>query len=894
MIFRLLLLVALLGLSACNGADTNSPQTDADTSDSTFALATARDDLATVNATIAESERKRAQLEAERVAAQKALDDLKAAHAKEIAAVKTALEDLAVELESKTEALQTARQEFDDLTREDPANPGALKQARDALAILNGDENTPGSIKEAVKKRNDVQAELATLMAEENTPGLIAAAKAKLEKAQADLDDLTREDPDNPGALKRARDALAILDGDEFIPGSIKAAQVKLKKARDELAILNGDADTPGLIAAAQKRLDDLIRTDKDNPGEIAKAQKLLADINAKLAALGKAAKLMADGKPQEAAKGLKDAGFTQEAIDVLKGAGFFNEAADMLKAVGRAQEALKMLTDAGLFKEAAAMLKADGKIPEGAGLDADAYALFAPEEYRFIANDNPDPSSPQVNGRPSVMRHSITVHKGASDEKTLWYTASAGHLIAYGPKDITGTKKLEAAMFYVSYTRDDLPRDKRPVTFFVNGGPGAATIYLHMAAYGPKRVKIDAPNLPMQAKDFNFPVIDNDETLLDQSDLVFVDMVGTGYSTAIQPLKDEDFFDVTRDAEIFRDFVTSYSNKNNRQSSPKYVYGESYGGARVAKASALLEQAGTSNFDADPSGKPPIILSGIILNSPLLSGDSCSRFGAVFTTLPLCTLGFPTQALVTDYFQATYSKEPDERWSKTKGFDTLTDDGLDRYVDYIRNFHANTYIPMFKKLFPLFAETVDGKKVLKEIQGILAIPDLRWSSVSLAISRLFLPKKDSKYGVFDARMIATDYDPDYFDSEVLGNALKDHLPNSVNYVPRTSPDYAVVCNRCKWDYEMSQLGGVTDLAAVLKTDPKLKILALLGYYDNAVWFYQVESQLKIAKLDTDKRVTVKRFASGHMTYYTEAARGPLKKALDEFYAPATGVAATQ
>lgn len=799
MIFRLLLLVALLGLSACNGADTNSPQTDADTSDSTFALATARDDLATVNATIAESERKRAQLEAERVAAQTALDDLKAAHAKEIAAVKTALEDLAVELESKTEALQTARQEFDDLTREDPANPGALK---------------------------------------------------------------------------RARDALAILDGDEFIPGSIKAAQVKLKKARDELAILNGDADTPGLIAAAQKRLDDLIRTDKDNPGEIAKAQKLLADINAKLAALGKAAKLMADGKPQEAAKGLKDAGFTQEAIDVLKGA--------------------------SLFKEAAAMLKADGKMPEavellkGAGLDADAYALFAPEEYRFIANDNPDPSSPQVNGKPSVMRHSITVHKGASDEKTLWYTASAGHLIAYGPKDVTGTKKPEAAMFYVSYTRDDLPRDKRPVTFFVNGGPGAATIYLHMAAYGPKRVKIDAPNLPMQAKDFNFPVIDNDETLLDQSDLVFVDMVGTGYSTAIQPLKDEDFFDVTRDAEKFRDFVTSYSNKNNRQSSPKYVYGESYGGARVAKASALLEQAGTSNFDADPSGKPPIILSGIILNSPLLSGDSCSRFGAVFTTLPLCTLGFPTQALVTDYFQATYSKEPDERWSKTKGFDTLTDDGLDRYVDYIRNFHANTYIPMFKKLFPLFTETVDSKKVLKEIQGILAIPDLRWSSVSLAISRLFLPKKDSKYGIFDARMIATDYDPDYFDSEVLGNALKDHLPNSVNYVPRTSPDYAVVCNRCKWDYEMSQLGGVTDLAAVLKTDPKLKILALLGYYDNAVWFYQVESQLKIAKLDTDKRVTVRRFASGHMTYYTEAARGPLKKALDEFYAPATGVAATQ
>ncbi|UXN64906.1 hypothetical protein N8E89_03715 [Phyllobacterium sp. A18/5-2] len=136
MIFRLLLLVALLGLSACNGADTNSPQTDADTSDSTFALATARDDLATVNATIAESERNRAQLEAERVAAQTALDDLKAAHAKEIAAVKTALEDLAVELESKTEALQTARQEFDDLTREDPANPGALKQARDALAIL--------------------------------------------------------------------------------------------------------------------------------------------------------------------------------------------------------------------------------------------------------------------------------------------------------------------------------------------------------------------------------------------------------------------------------------------------------------------------------------------------------------------------------------------------------------------------------------------------------------------------------------------------------------------------------------------------------------------------------------------------------------------------------------
>eukprot|EP01133_Synstelium_polycarpum_P028402 gene28402-34464_t len=280
----------------------------------------------------------------------------------------------------------------------------------------------------------------------------------------------------------------------------------------------------------------------------------------------------------------------------------------------------------AGKFQDAAIVLRS-------AGLDKDAFELFAPEDYAFNVKDHPaKPSSPEVSETPSVKRHSMTLNG-----KTVWYTAKAGHIIAYGQKDSkTGGKDAKAAIFYMSYTRDDLPHENRPVTFFFNGGPGYASVFLHMAAYGPKRIKIDAPFMPMKKSDLKFP--------------------------AITPHTDKEFYAVDTDAEIVRDFVTSYSNRNNRQSSPKYLYGESWGSARVSLAAALLEDAGISNFDPDRSGKPPVVLSGVVLGSPYLSGEACKLFG-LQTPISFnpCNTKMPTDAMSAAYFQ-----KPGASWQGT------------------------------------------------------------------------------------------------------------------------------------------------------------------------------------------------------------------------------------
>ncbi|MBZ3692092.1 S10 family serine carboxypeptidase-like protein [Phyllobacterium calauticae] len=534
---------------------------------------------------------------------------------------------------------------------------------------------------------------------------------------------------------------------------------------------------------------------------------------------------------------------------------------------------------------------KAAGKLQEAAialrsaGLDKDAFELFAPEDYAFNVNDHPaKPSSPEVSETPSVKRHSMTLNG-----KTVWYTAKAGHIIAYGQKDPkTGGKDAKAAIFYMSYTRDDLPHESRPVTFLFNGGPGYASVFLHMAAFGPKRIKIDAPFMPMKKSDLKFPVVDNEETLLDHTDLVFVDPVGTGFSKAIAPHADKEFYAVNADAEVARDFITSYTNRNHRQSSPKYLLGESWGSARVSLTAALLEDAGTSNLDPDPSGKPPVVLSGVVLSSPYLSGEACKFFG-----MNSCNTEMPTNAITAEYFQ-----KPGASWRGNRT--------IDQYADYIRQFAVSSYIAVIKE-FPTSTSRTDialtkHGPVLQEFRNIGGNQALTWGDFFKG--NILTNRPAAKYhGSYDARMIADDYDPDFFDDDVLGNGVKTHLQTFMNYsanadatdvsggVKEVNSTYAINCG-CRSSFnEKPRIGGVADLTQALTADPHLTVMALHGYYDQVTPFFETETQLKQAGLD--KLIPMHLFEGGHMFYYSEAARKPMKKVLDEFYTRAPVIVAT-
>lgn len=226
--------------------------------------------------------------------------------------------------------------------------------------------------------------------------------------------------------------------------------------------------------------------------------------------------------------------------------------------------------------------------------------AVFAYEPYdavdRLAVSETPSSKAQTINLKGSVIP----------------FTATAGHMIAYDwesapPKPVDLARlDAQAAIFYTAYTRDDLPRETRPVTFVFNGGPGGSSADLDLDFLGPKKIDTVSPELRL---------LDNPDTLLDKTDLVYVDPVGTGYSTAIRPYENADFWGVDSDAKVLRDFITRYINLTGRQSSPKYIYGLSYGGMRAPIIGRRLIESGSRDYTAGPDGKPANILAGLILN---------------------------------------------------------------------------------------------------------------------------------------------------------------------------------------------------------------------------------------------------------------------------------------
>ncbi|MBU6421615.1 MAG: peptidase S10, partial [Gammaproteobacteria bacterium] len=194
-----------------------------------------------------------------------------------------------------------------------------------------------------------------------------------------------------------------------------------------------------------------------------------------------------------------------------------------------------------------------------------------------------------------SVTQHSVTI-----DGQTIKYTATAGNLLVDNDKgDAIGS------FFYVAYTKDGADLNKRPVTFLFNGGPGSSSIWLHMGSFGPVRVVTsDAKPTPPPPYD----LAQNQYSLLDKSDLVFIDAIGTGFSRIVGKGTPKDFYGTDPDIESFGKFIKRYVTVNNRWNSPKFLLGESYGTTRAAGLSDWLQQNG-------------IALNGVVLQSSWLNG---------------------------------------------------------------------------------------------------------------------------------------------------------------------------------------------------------------------------------------------------------------------------------
>ncbi|MGX4641492.1 S10 family peptidase [Massilia sp. SYSU DXS3249] len=439
-------------------------------------------------------------------------------------------------------------------------------------------------------------------------------------------------------------------------------------------------------------------------------------------------------------------------------------------------------------------------------------------------------------------------------DGKPLDYTATTGHLTA---TDLQ-TGQPAASFFYVAYTAGTQAAAQRPVTFFYNGGPGSASIWLHLGSFGPRRMATTFPSTVPPASPPQ--LVDNQETLLDHSDLVFVDAIGTGYSQAIAPRTNAQFWGVDQDAAAFRDFVRRYLAANNRQASPLYLFGESYGGPRTAVLANLLETAG-------------VRVAGIMLQSPAMNYNSnCGVFDPGQVS---CEGYIPSYVAVSAYTQTG---------SLPTDFSSV--------LQQARAFAAGPYRSEVGAF--LANGTPPSDATVTQLATWTGLPALTWrqdfSMVPGAYRARLTPGQ--VIGRYDARVrapvgsaLAAGGDPSLsLVGGVFNSSIKTYLESELRYTAIT-PYLGSnnVINQWNFSHDGKALPDtIPDLAAALTLNPSLKVLAMGGYHDLATPFYQTE--LDLARLDAAANIQIRNYDSGHMSYLDDNVRRLQKADLRAFY----------
>jgi len=463
-----------------------------------------------------------------------------------------------------------------------------------------------------------------------------------------------------------------------------------------------------------------------------------------------------------------------------------------------------------------------------------------------------------------AVTQHSITIG-GAM----ISYTATAGHLVT---TDMYSAQPA-AKIFYVSFTANGAAPATRPVTFFYNGGPGSSSVFLLLGSFGPRRIKTDVPHFTPPAP---YLLEDNPDSLLDHTDLVFINPVGTGYSAAIAPGKNSDFWGVDEDARSIKQFIKRFLTKYNRWNSPKFLFGESYGTPRTCVLTWLLHEDGVD-------------LNGVVLQSSILD---YSQVGNTIGLLP---------TLAADaWFHKKVTVSP------------LTD--LPAFMNTVEKFARGPYAQA-KAAYPKI-----NREVLKTLSQMVGIPPivLTYWQLDPAIGNAavfltsLLQSKGLALGVYDGRVTAVDtgiagsIDPNSGGNDPTMTAVGGaytvmwnlYLNDELEYAS-TSPftklnDQAFVnWNFGHVDPTGAQKGGQAslytagDLAASMALNPYLKVFSANGYYDAVTPFFQTIltfENMPLVDAHARRNLTVRNYPSGHMVYLDGASRTAMKADLAQFY----------
>ena len=465
----------------------------------------------------------------------------------------------------------------------------------------------------------------------------------------------------------------------------------------------------------------------------------------------------------------------------------------------------------------------------------------------------------------------SITQHSTTIDQKEIHYTVTAGTIVLKEEQE-KGSKsygeKAKASVFFVAYTLDNTgDTAKRPITFSFNGGPGSSSVWLHLGVLGPRCVETDQQGNLLQPP---YRLIENQYSVLDQTDLVFIDPISTGFSRVVQGEEAKQFHGFKKDIESIGDFIRLYTTRYQRWTSPKFLIGESYGTTRAAGLSGYLQE------------RHGLYLNGIMLISSVLD----------FQTIRFMNGNDLPYILYLPSFTAT-------AW-----YHNLLDAELQ--VDFhqtlkeVEAFAVGEYTLALMKGKDLPED--ERQEITRKLVRYTGLPidyieraDLRVSIMRFC--KELLRAQGKTVGRFDSRFTGLDrdsvgerfeYDPSY--TNILGPytaTLNDYLRSQLKF--ESDLAYEILTDRVHpWNYDtyQNQYVNVTDtLRKAMTTNPYLKVFVASGYYDLATPYMATQYTFNHLGLDKSlqQNVSMSFYEAGHMMYVHQQSLIQLKKDLSCF-----------
>ena len=461
-----------------------------------------------------------------------------------------------------------------------------------------------------------------------------------------------------------------------------------------------------------------------------------------------------------------------------------------------------------------------------------------------------------------------VTEHSARIGGKSIDYTATAGTMLM---KNEDGEPT--ALMGFTAYVSKGGDQKKRPIMFAYNGGPGSASMWLHMGILGPQRAI---------AKDAGFSTngpferVENEYSILDEADLVMIDPVGTGYAKPVGVGKGEDFWGVDQDIKSVSEFIVQYITENQRWASPKYILGESYGGVRTGGVTYYL----LTNHN--------VALNGIIIVSPFM--EMTTGFSGLGIDLPH-VLFLPTFAATARYHGAL---DP-------------SPENLEAFMAEVKDFAYNEYAPALLAGSRLSAER--RQQVLAKLEQYTGVSADYWDKANLRINEgrfnqellrdagTITGRVDSRFSGHMINKVGENMDYDPFGSAVgppFLAAFMDYYQGDLNVA--MDGNYKVsggVWGQWDWSHAQPGLGGFKvpfpntsiDLTFAMKQNPSMRVLMQQGYYDLATPHLATEYYIEHMDLPDDLRdnIELAYYEAGHMMYIHETSMVKFKEDLARF-----------